>query len=728
MKLILVENGARTELDFEHAVVSVGRSVDNDIRLADEKVSRHHCRIELGAEGPWVHDLGSSNGTQVNGERITRCLLNPGDRLGVGNAALEWVAEVPVPAQNGADADAEPTRSGALGEESLPGVRTMTGEAQRERENLRVCMQVTRQLVRETELPPLLRLIVDSAVSLAGAERGFLLLRESPAGTGGTVEGLEDLRVRVARSFDKEDIVVPASRLSRGIAKRVLAERAAILTVDAGRDQRFSGLASVEDLRLRSVLCVPIAGEEELEGLLYVDNRLQSGAFSEDHLELMTLLSDQASIAIRNARLVAELRERNHKLAHSAQQIDLLNQQLGRRVRDRDTELAIVRAELERERGRYDYGSIVGASEGLRSVFQRLDRIIESELPVLIQGESGTGKELIARAIHYNGPRKEKPFVTENCAALPDSLLESELFGHTRGAFTGAHRSKKGLLEQADGGTLFLDEIGDMSPEMQKKLLRVLQEGEFRLLGSNRNVTVNVRVIAASHRDLEGLVRDGNFREDLYYRINVLSVPLPSLRERREDIPLLAEHLLARAAREAGRPVPILPREVVAALVAYDWPGNVRELENEMRRIVVLADDEVRLDLLTPAVLERRTLIAGGGSSSAPVVVGNIREAVADLERRAIEAALAEAGGNKSRAAKSLGISRFALQRKLDKYGMGTRGEEGERRRRQRHQRRGRARRWGRNLAAGAANTTPNAKSVSGIGGGAYSRLDSPEP
>ncbi len=685
MKLILVEDGARTELEFDHPVVSVGRSVDNDIRLADEKVSRHHCRIEVGPDGPWVHDLGSSNGTQVNGERVDRCLLSPGDRLGVGSAALELVAEVPVPADDDeGGGDAVVTRQIPVGEQSAPGVRTLTGEAQRERENLRVCMQVTRRLVRETELAPLLRLIVDSAVSLAGAERGFLLLRdarddgaEAAGAEARPVQALEDLRARVARSFDKEDIVVPASRLSRGIAKEVLSERRPILTVDAGRDQRFSGLASVEDLRLRSVLCVPIQGEEDLEGLLYVDNRLQSGAFTEDHRELLTLLADQASIAIRNAHLVAELRERNRKLAHSAQQIDLLNQQLGRRVRDRDTELAIVRAELERERGRHDYTAIVGASEGMRRVFQRLDRIIESDLPVLIHGESGTGKELIARAIHFNGPRKDKPFVTENCAALPDTLLESELFGHERGAFTGAHRSKKGLLEQADGGTLFLDEIGDMSPEMQKKLLRVLQEGEFRLLGSNQNVTVNVRIIAASHRDLEAMVRDGGFREDLYYRVNVLAVPLPSLRERREDIPLLAEHLLARAAREAGRPVPILPREVVAALVAYDWPGNVRELENEMRRIVVLADEQVRLDLLSPAVLERRTLVAGGGGSSMPLPTGNIREAVAELERRAIDAALAEAGGNKSRAAKSLGISRFALQRKLDKYGMGGREEDG---------------------------------------------------
>jgi len=241
-----------------------------------------------------------------------------------------------------------------------------------------------------------------------------------------------------------------------------------------------------------------------------------------------------------------------------------------------------------------------------------------------------------------------------------------------RGAFTGAHRSKKGLLEQADGGTLFLDEIGDMSVEMQKKLLRVLQEGEFRSVGSDQRRTVNVRLIAASHRSLEDLVAKGEFREDLFYRVNVLTVDLPPLRERREDIPLLADTLLARAAREASRQVPILPHEVLAALVAHDWPGNVRELENEMRRLVVLAAEGVTLELLSSSVLERRSGHLARTSEGAPAEAsGSIRDAVAELEQRSIQAALEAAGGNKSQAAKALGISRFALQRKLDKYGLG---------------------------------------------------------
>jgi transcriptional regulator with GAF, ATPase, and Fis domain len=478
------------------------------------------------------------------------------------------------------------------------------------------------------------------------------------------------MKVRVARSFDHTDIPVPSTRISQGITRRVLESGRPLLSVDAGRDERFAEMASVEELRLRSVICFPIQLDNRTEGVLYLDNRMQRGAFREDDLELADLLAGQAAIAIKNARLVSELRERNQRLLQSSEQIQSLNEQLGRKVRDRDSELAVVRAELERERGRYDYGSIVGASDEMKRVFAELDRIIPTELSVLIHGESGTGKELIARAIHYNGPRRDKPFVVENCAALPDALLESELFGHVRGAFTGADRAKKGLLEQASGGTLFLDEIGDMSSEMQKKLLRVLQEGEVRPLGSNQVVKVDVRLLSASHAKLEELVASGKFREDLFYRINVLALRLPPLRQRRDDIPLLAGALLARAAREANRPAPHLAHDVLAALSAYDWPGNVRELENEMRRVLLLAEDAVRLEHLTPAILTQASPASSTPTGLLPLVVGDLRSAVETFERTAIDEALRRASGNKSRAAKELGISRFALQRKLEKYGL----------------------------------------------------------
>ena len=680
MRLVVIEEGLRSVLEFSRGVIRIGRAIDNDIRLSGALSSRHHCRIEIQVDEASLIDLGSANGTQVNGTKVQRKQLANGDVINVGGARLhvDSILELDDPNRtqrlNPAEVQ-EMGEGGAQPDMGGEGLSTLSGEIQRERDNLRVFSRITRALLQETELSSLLRLIVDSAIHLIGGERGFILLTErAPSKPTSSSTGADDdkpMRVSVARSFDRSDIPIPATRISTGIAERVVEGGRPLLSVDAGRDERFEEMPSVEDLKLRSVMCLPIHIEGRTAGVLYVDNRLQRGAFTEDDLDIAELFADQAAMAIRNARMVAELRARNRRLLQSSEEIKHLNEQLGRKIKDRDSELAVVRAELDRERGRYDYGQIVGASDGMRKVFHELDRIIEAELPVFIQGESGTGKELIARAVHFNGPRKDKPFVVENCAALPDTLLESELFGHTRGAFTGADRAKKGLIEQADGGTLFLDEIGDMSSEMQKKLLRVLQEGEVRPLGSNQPIKVDVRLLAASHRDLEELVKKGEFREDLFYRVNVIALRLPALRERREDVPLLAEALLARAAREAGRPVPHLPHEVQAALAAHSWPGNVRELENEMRRIVLLAEGSVQLEHLSPAVLAGESGNGADEGETLPLVMGDLRHAVEQFERRAIEAALKCAGGNKSRAAKELGISRFALQRKLDKFNKG---------------------------------------------------------
>ena len=626
-------------------VLTVGRAPSNDIVARDARVSRHHSRIERRGEQVRIVDLGSSNGTRVNGQQLSEADLRIGDRVTVGELELTLEA-------------LEPEADAALD--------TLAEAVPEEASDLAAFAALSARMVAEVALQPLLVQVVDAAVELVGAERGFLLLEPS-ADPGG--DSAPELQLPVARSFEGVDVLVPRSRLSGGVVRRVLDEGRALLSVDAGEDSRLAGLESVEELRLRSVLCVPVPSAEGPQGVLYLDNRLQRGAFEQRHLELVELLAAQAAIAIRNARLVERLKDQNQRLEVSQLAVQRLNEQLGRKVRDREGELAVTRAQLGRERGRQEFAGIVGASDAMRAVFDQLERIVDTELPVVVTGESGTGKELVARAIHRGGARKDRPFVTENCAALPDSLLESELFGHVKGAFTGAYKAKRGLLEQADGGTLFLDEVGDMSPAMQKKLLRVLQEGEVRQVGSDEVRQVDVRVIAASNRDLEAMVADGSFREDLFYRLAVLRVDLPPLRARRDDVPLLAESLLARAAREAGRDCPVLPHEVVAALVRYSWPGNVRELENEMRRLVVLAHEGARLEDLSKAVREARTIAASPGEAEV-LEQGDIRGAVADLERRSIEAAMEQAAGNKSAAARTLGISRFALQRKLDKYGL----------------------------------------------------------
>ena len=643
------EGGVERTLEMGTEALTMGRGPGNSLQVHDTRVSREHCRIERRGKEWWVVDLGSSNGTRVNGTRVDRQCLKEGDEVAVGSVRLTMEGNAP---------------SG-----TALGMGTLIQDGQSNEGNLAVFARLIRELARETDPGPLLRQIVDSAISLVGSERGFLMLA-SPEASGSSAEGQDPSKwqVHVARNFNQEDIPVPRTRVSMGIIGKVIQEGRALLTVDAGQDERLTNMASVEELRLRSVLCVPIPGEVSVRGLIYLDNRMQMGAFENRDLELAGLFAAQASVAIRTARLIGRLRDQNQRLEVSSKAIEHLNDQLGRKVRDREGELSVARKELGRERGRHDHSGIVGSSDAMKRVFDQLERIMDSELPVLIAGESGTGKELIARAICFNSPRKKGPFVSENCAALPDSLLESELFGHVRGAFTGAYKDKRGLLEQAHGGTLFLDEVGDMSPEMQKKILRVLQEGEVRLVGSDKVLKVDVRILAASNRDLEAMVREGSFREDLYYRLAVLRVDLPPLRDRGDDVPLLAESLLGRASREAGKPAPELPHEVQAALARHNWPGNVRELENEMRRLVVLASGVAQISDLSPSILKSSGPSQFADPMGASEDPGDIKLAVADLERRSIEAALSQSAGNKSKAARTLGISRFALQRKLEKY------------------------------------------------------------
>jgi two-component system response regulator HupR/HoxA len=319
---------------------------------------------------------------------------------------------------------------------------------------------------------------------------------------------------------------------------------------------------------------------------------------------------------------------------------------------------------------RYRFEKIIGRSQAMTEVFKLMEKVANSDSTVLINGESGTGKELVARAIHFNGPRKDKPFVVQNCSAFNDNLLESALFGHTRGSFTGAMRDKKGLFEVADGGTFFLDEVGDMSPALQVKLLRVLQEGTFLPVGGTHSKEVDVRVITATHKDVGELVKKGEFREDLFYRINVIRLHLPPLRERREDLAILIDHFLRKHHRENQRTRGLSP-EAMAILNAYAWPGNIRELENEIERLLVLGGD---LDLLPADLISSRirdAVVPGGATLMPPVkATGKMNEAVEALERDMIQRGLTRTQYNKSRLARELGISRSNLILKISKYGL----------------------------------------------------------
>lgn len=325
--------------------------------------------------------------------------------------------------------------------------------------------------------------------------------------------------------------------------------------------------------------------------------------------------------------------------------------------------------ELNKELGsRYKYDNMIGKSKPMQSLYSLLDKIRTADSTVLVQGENGTGKELIAKAIHYNSNRKDKAFVIQNCSAFNDNLLESELFGHVKGSFTGAIRDKKGLFEMADKGTFFLDEIGDTSPTMQVKLLRVLQEGTFTPVGSTETRKVDVRIVAATNKNLKEMVEQGTFREDLYYRLNVINLRVPPLRERKEDIPLLAEAFLSKACDASGAVKKQLTKRALEKLYDYAWPGNVRELQNEMERLVVLAGDEGKIlpEMLSPKIMEagEKTKVQGAR------LHGKLKDALEDLEREMIREGLRRTGWNKSKLAKELGISRAGLIMKVEKYGL----------------------------------------------------------
>ncbi len=325
--------------------------------------------------------------------------------------------------------------------------------------------------------------------------------------------------------------------------------------------------------------------------------------------------------------------------------------------------------ELNKELGiRYKYDNMIGKSKPMQEIYSLLDKIRSSESTVLIQGENGTGKELIAKAIHYNSPRKDKPFITQNCSAFNENLLDSELFGHVKGSFTGAIKDKKGLFELADKGTLFLDEIGDTSPSMQVKLLRVIQEGTFIPVGGTETRRVDVRILAATNRDLKDMVEKGTFREDLYYRINVINIRVPPIRERKEDIPLLVEFFLDRAAQEKAQKKKIMTKRALEKIYDFPWPGNIRELQNEIERLVVLAGEEQKLtaDMLSPRLLEygEKNKVQGAR------VHGRLKDALEELEREMIKEGLRRTGWNKSKLAKELGISRAGLIMKVEKYGL----------------------------------------------------------
>ncbi|AUX21914.1 uncharacterized protein SOCEGT47_024100 [Sorangium cellulosum] len=505
-------------------------------------------------------------------------------------------------------------------------------------------LAVFRKLNSSVEIADILAMAMDAAIDLTVAERGFLLL-EQPGG---------ELRVAVARNVDREKVGRSHLKFSYGIAERAIEAQEPVVTVDAQEDPRFREHASVHAMRLRSVIAVPIRSPDGVLGALYLDNRFRRARFAAEDVDLLLAFADQVALAVRNARLVSDLRRRTAELEAERRRVEELLRGQAAEIGRLQEEVLVRQQALEH---RYDYGAIVGRGAAIRGVFATLDRVVDTPVSVLVTGESGTGKELVARAIHFAGPRKAGPFMGINCAALPAALLESELFGHVRGAFTGADRDRTGLVVAARGGTLFLDELGEMPLEVQAKLLRVLQEREVRPVGSAEAVRVDFRLVCATNRDLLVEAARGRFREDLYYRVAVVQIRLPPLRDRLEDLPELALHFVRRAAEQLGRPAPELSREALRRLGQHRWPGNVRELENVITKAVVLCDGRTigpdDVDLPRPRE---------GGGRGAPRPHADERAALLD--------ALDRTGWNAVQAAREAGMSRATFYRKLRRLGI----------------------------------------------------------
>jgi Nif-specific regulatory protein len=476
---------------------------------------------------------------------------------------------------------------------------------------LNVLLKISRVVHSIRDLDELQSQILSLIFDAVPAERGAILL-----------DGKGD--ERFASVFARHRIMpskLPV-RVSRTIARQVMQEGVAILGADVPNSNDLADVESLVNSEVRSLLCVPLTMFQKVTGCIYLDTCNPANRFDEDHLQLVAAIAGTSAVALENARRMQWLEHENWRL-HAEINLD---------------------------------HNLIGESTRMKEVYQFLARVAPTDSNVLLQGESGTGKELAARAIHRNSPRASKPFIAINCAAIPADLLESELFGHEKGAFTGAVSQKKGRLELADGGVAFLDEIGELALALQVKLLRALQEREFERVGGTRPISVDIRLITATNKNLADAVKAGAFRQDLFYRLNVLSLVMPPLRDRREDIAMLAEHFVVKCIQRCKMKTKRLSPDAMTCLVNYDWPGNVRELENAIERALVLSPS----DLIGPEDLPESILEKGLPSSAAKA---NYHSEVRELKKQLILNALQETKGNYTEAARVLGVQVNYLHR-----------------------------------------------------------------
>jgi len=598
-----------TVLSITDSPAIIGRESAATLCLAEGSVSRRHSQIEREGDDFIVTDLDSLNGTFVNDVPIKRRTLEHGDRIRIGDSHFLFLRhEGDIPSESG-EVQFDDSRSvgGPTIEFNFNDALYLMAR------DLAALIKVSTTINAIRGLLELQKRLLELMFEVVPANRGAILLVDSSE-----KEGAEEFSSVFA--LDRLKGPDETIRVSRTVARQVLRDGTALLITN--RDETANLATSLTDARTSSVLCVPLRMAGKSLGVLYLDTNKPDVHFDSDHLQLASTIAAISAVAIENARHIEWLENENKRL--------------------------IADAGIEH--------SMVGESPRMRQVYQLIAKVAPTDSSVLISGESGTGKELAARAIHQNSKRSEKPFIAVNCAALTETLLESELFGHEKGAFTGAMAQRKGRLEIADGGTLFLDEIGELSATLQVKLLRVLQEREFERVGGTRTIKVDIRLLTATNRNLEDMIIQGLFRQDLFYRLNVLQLEMPPLRQRLEDIPLLAKYFAVRYGEKCNRRIKGISLEAQKRLLSYDWPGNVRELENAIERAVVLGTtDLILLEDLPEAILETETR-----TMAAPT---KYHEAVADTKKQIILQAMDQTKGNYTDAAKLLGVHPNYLHR-----------------------------------------------------------------
>ena len=620
-RLLVIAGPSRDlTIPLPNGEATVGRDPANLVAVVDPSVSRKHCLLRRQEDGRCqIKDLDSRNGTLVNGHAIKEHWLSHGDEIATGDSVFLYLVDDDdrVASASRVEFEDRPTSETKvihpkevvyLQPDRLLKELPPTSQVAR---NLNALLKISRVVHAIRDLEQLQAQLLDLIFEVVPAGRGAILLTE------GNGQEFNCLYARTRQAGQPQLV-----KVSRTVARQVMNENVAVLGVDVPGSGALRDVESLVVSEVRSLLCVPLSVFERMIGCIYLDSTSATNRFHDDHLQLVAAIAGISAVALDNARRLHWLEQENERLSNEIRQEQIL----------------------------------VGDGAKMKEVFQFLARAAPTESTVLIQGESGTGKELAARALHRNSPRADKPFVAINCGAIPETLLESDLFGYERGAFTGASARKKGRLEVADGGVVFLDEIGELAPALQVKLLRVLQEREIERLGATHPIKIDIRLLAATNRDLSEAVKKGQFRQDLYYRLAVVPLVMPPLRDRREDVPLLVRHFVQKHATRCRVKAKPISREAMAALVHYDWPGNVRELENAVECALVMGSSEiVLLEDLPESLLEQ--------STSAEVHEGRYHASVKELKRQLILDAIEQTQGNYVEAAGVLGVHPNYLHR-----------------------------------------------------------------